>query len=45
MSLGLGLAIGGIAIGIGLYLVAKAINHGNGVKEHEIFLKRYHYMD
>lgn len=45
MSLGLGLAIGGIAIGIGLYLITRAINDSNGIKEHEIFLKKYHYMD
>lgn len=45
MSLGLGLAIGGIAIGIGLYLVARAIDNGNGIKSHEMFLKQFHYMD
>lgn len=33
MSIGLGVAICGIAMGIGLYLVSRAINQTNSIKK------------
>jgi len=44
MLLAIGLGVGGIAIGIGLYCISRAINTNNNIKSHEIHLKRYGYM-